>query len=241
MSSPQPSEPSLVPLPGHRLFTITPDDHRGQIWTVALIFGIFSVLTICLRGFISHGNRGRDDWSAAAASVGCVRLTYFLYLLTHVQLLGLGQLGSILAAATKGLGQNDDGGTVKTKVGSVSLAGPSFASAVGDTEPSLTLQLTMTSEAILLLGLALAKCSVLLVIRRIVSTRSLFCDALIGLSVLWGLASVLAITINCSPSQMIGVDGFCEHQVGRSFLEVLSIFDGPYSYSAGNSSLHSTR
>lgn len=83
----------------------------------------------------------------------------------------------------------------------------------------------MASEAILILGLALAKCSVLLLIRRIVSARSVFCDTLLGLSLLWGLASVLAITINCSPLHLIGVNGFCKHQASRLFSNILSFAD----------------
>ena len=66
MASPQ---PSLAPLTGHRLFIITPDDHRGQVWTVSLLFGIFSLLVLGLRGSIGHGNLGADDWTAAAATV----------------------------------------------------------------------------------------------------------------------------------------------------------------------------
>lgn len=123
MSSPQ---PSLIPLTGHRLFTVTPDDHRGQVWTVSLIFGIFSVLVLCLRGFVGQGNLGRDDCSAAAATVSCMCTEILsVCLLTHVKLLGLGQLGSILAATSYGLGQND-GGTFRAKAGGVSFAGPPF-------------------------------------------------------------------------------------------------------------------
>ena len=66
MASPQ---PSLAPLTGHRLFIITSDDHRGQVWTVSLLFGIFSLLVLGLRGSIGHGNLGADDWTAAAATV----------------------------------------------------------------------------------------------------------------------------------------------------------------------------
>lgn len=95
----------------------------------------------------------------------------------------------------------------------------------------------MASQAVLILGLALAKCSVLLLVRRIISTRSMVCDTLFGLSLLWGLASVLAITINCSPSHLIGVDGFCEHQASRPFSDALSLADDPCSYCAGNLSL----
>ena len=68
---------------GHRLFTITPDDHRGQVWTVSVIFGIFSVMVLGLRGFIGHGNLGPDDWSAAAATVSCTTLKKVWYTLTE--------------------------------------------------------------------------------------------------------------------------------------------------------------
>ncbi|KAL8734734.1 MAG: hypothetical protein Q9181_003098 [Wetmoreana brouardii] len=114
--------------------------------------------------------------------------------------LDVGQLGCVLAAASKGLGQID-GSTRAAKVGS----------------------LTMASEAILILGLALAKCSVLFLVRRIASTRSILCDTLLGLSLLWGLASILLVTIDCSPTHIIGVDGFCEHQLIR--WAMITVFD----------------
>lgn len=237
MSTPQ---PSLVPLAGHRLFTITADDHRGQIWVVSVIFGIFSVLVLCLRGFIGRGNLGHDDWSAAAATVSCVCLTLFCVIADRIQLLGLGQLVSLLAAASNGLGHNS-GGTLGARVGRVRSAGAPFSSGNGSAEASNPLQLTMASEAILILGLAFAKVSILLLIRRIVSAKSAFCDTLLGLSVLWGLASVLAITVNCSPSHMVGINGFCEHQVSHPHPNGLSFADDPCSYSAGNSSRYSTQ
>ncbi|KAI4169316.1 MAG: hypothetical protein LQ343_005814 [Gyalolechia ehrenbergii] len=81
----------------------------------------------------------------------------------------------------------------------------------------------MASEAILVLGLALAKCSVIFLVRRIASASSLVCDAFLGLSVLGGLASLLLITVRCSPSHIIGVDGFCEQQLLR--WEVITVVD----------------
>ena len=103
------------------------------------------------------------------------------------------------------------------------------------------LQLTMASEALVVLGLALAKCSVLFLVRRIGSTRSLLCEMLLGMSVLWGLASVMAITIDCSPSQIIGESGFCTYQASRSSAESLSVADEQCSFSAGNSLLYLIR
>ena len=55
------------------------------------------------------------------------------FLLTRIQLLGLRQLGFVLAAALKGLGQNDAGGTLGVKVGSVSSAGASAPSGIAIT------------------------------------------------------------------------------------------------------------
>ncbi|KAL9004691.1 MAG: hypothetical protein Q9188_002506, partial [Gyalolechia gomerana] len=115
MSSPQ---PIVNPPASHRFFTVTPDDHRGQIWTITIIFGIFAVLVLCMRGFIGRGNLGRDDWSAAAATVKPhVSDIVSMDLLTFIQMLDVVQLGCILAAASEGLGQMD-GGTHGAKVGS---------------------------------------------------------------------------------------------------------------------------
>ncbi|KAL9594209.1 MAG: hypothetical protein Q9179_005502 [Wetmoreana sp. 5 TL-2023] len=155
MSSPQPRLNSSA---GHRLFTVTPDDHRGQVWTVAVIFGIFALFVLCIRGFIRRGNLGQDDSSAAAATVK-------QHMPDIISVLDLVQLGCILAAASKGLGQID-GGPRMAKVGSVSFAWAFILSGIGRAESSYPLQLTMASEAILLLGLALAKCSVLFLLLR---------------------------------------------------------------------------
>lgn len=76
----------------------------------------------------------------------------------------------------------------------------------------------LASEAIVILCLALAKCSVLLLVRRIGPTTSKFCDPLLGISVLWGLASILTITISCSASHVVGVNGFCENQASYLYL-----------------------
>lgn len=131
MSSPQ---PRLGPQANHRLFTVTPDDHRGQIWTITVIFGIFALLVLCMRGFIGRSNLGRDDWSAAAATVRTTRTSFILiYLLTRIQVLDLGQLGCVLAAASEGLGQID-GDTPAAKVGSVSFAWAYILRGTGSTE-----------------------------------------------------------------------------------------------------------
>ena len=92
----------------------------------------------------------------------------------------------------------------------------------------------MASEAILVIGLALAKCSVFFLVRRIGPTTAKICDPLLVLSLLWGFASVLAITINCSPSHVIGVDGFCKNQVSLSQGDILSFANTTDSYFAGN-------
>lgn len=94
----------------------------------------------------------------------------------------------------------------------------------------------MASEAILVLGLALAKCSVIFLVRRIASASSLVCDAFLGLSVLGGLASLLLITVRCSPSHIIGVDGFCEQQVSHHMSDFQSLADDSSSSFAGKSS-----
>ena len=61
-----------------------------------------------------------------------------------------------------------------------------------------------------LLILALAKCSLLALILRIIGTNSgrsrLFCMGLIVLSAVWGIGSIVGILVNCRSETLLTLD-----------------------------------
>ncbi|KAM5469157.1 hypothetical protein MauCBS54593_004509 [Microsporum audouinii] len=78
----------------------------------------------------------------------------------------------------------------------------------------------LLSEVFFLLGLLLAKVSLILLIRRLFSpdmrTHILTCDATLVLSILWGVGSMLGALINCSPAGLMAfVNGTCSDIVLR--------------------------
>ncbi|EFE39030.1 hypothetical protein TRV_06304 [Trichophyton verrucosum HKI 0517] len=71
------------------------------------------------------------------------------------------------------------------------------------------------SEVFFLLGLLLAKVSLILLIRRLFSpdmrSHIMTCDAVLLLSILWGVGSMLGALINCSPTGMMAfIHGACK-------------------------------
>ncbi|KAK2877815.1 hypothetical protein FQN49_001172 [Arthroderma sp. PD_2] len=75
------------------------------------------------------------------------------------------------------------------------------------------------SEVFFLLGLLLAKVSVVLLIRRLFSpdmrTHILACNATLGVCILWGVGSLLGALINCTPVSMMGFTRGCSNMVVR--------------------------
>ncbi|GBF61581.1 hypothetical protein TMEN_4085 [Trichophyton mentagrophytes] len=83
-------------------------------------------------------------------------------------------------------------------------------------------------EVFFLLGLLLAKVSLILLIRRLFSPdmrpHIMTCDAVVLLSVLWGVGSMLGALINCSPTGMMAfIHGACKDIVLR--WQVIGILD----------------
>ncbi|OAP65571.1 hypothetical protein AYL99_01543 [Fonsecaea erecta] len=74
---------------GPRFATVTDDDYGGVVWTVSILCGIYSVLTMTLRGYIKLRTWGFDDWLAAAATV-----------------MSLAQYIAVWVATSKGLGRS---------------------------------------------------------------------------------------------------------------------------------------
>lgn len=78
------------------------------------------------------------------------------------------------------------------------------------------------SQILLLVSHALAKCSVILIIRRLFARcygifRTMS-NAMLGLCMLWGLASVIAIVAGCSSKHLLAgtPSSICPHDVSLS-------------------------
>lgn len=61
---------------GPRFATVTADDYGGVVWTVSILCGIYSLLTMALRGYIKWRTWGLDDWLAGAATVTIALLSF---------------------------------------------------------------------------------------------------------------------------------------------------------------------
>ncbi|KIY03305.1 uncharacterized protein Z520_01772 [Fonsecaea multimorphosa CBS 102226] len=74
---------------GPRFATVTDDDYGGVVWTVSILCGIYSILTMALRGYIKRRTWGPDDWLAGAAT-----------------LMSLAQYIAVWVSTSKGLGRS---------------------------------------------------------------------------------------------------------------------------------------
>ncbi|KAK3720826.1 hypothetical protein LTR37_003489 [Vermiconidia calcicola] len=164
----------------HSFAPITTYDHAGYLWTTALYCIIFSTLVFATRAYIKKNSWGRDDSVFAAAFVAQV-----------------GHVVAIFAALKHGLGRvpgspfHPPGERTTAKLIEYAAGGKAVFAAL----------------IFLVISLALAKISVVLFIRRLVTRNShmlikgsylLHC-----VCALWGLASLITISVDCSPSWYI--------------------------------------
>lgn len=63
------SNSESAPVEGPRPFTITPDDHRGVVMSLAVLFIIYAFMIIGLRLAARMRTMGVDDWLAILATV----------------------------------------------------------------------------------------------------------------------------------------------------------------------------
>jgi len=105
--------------------------------------------------------------------------------------IALGQCCSVFVALSRGLGQ--------------SYAG------LSSSEIERVGQAALSSQILFLLSLCLAKVSVILLLRRLSGEgMQTACGICLGICVLWGVASMLVVVINCTPLQVMGVNNnFC--------------------------------
>lgn len=63
------AEATAAPVEGPRPFTITHDDHRGVVVSVAILFILYACMIIGMRLAARVRTMGVDDWLAVAATV----------------------------------------------------------------------------------------------------------------------------------------------------------------------------
>lgn len=56
-------------LSGNRFAAVTPDDHSGIAWCIAILFGTYSCLSLGLRLYLKRKTFGLDDIFCASATV----------------------------------------------------------------------------------------------------------------------------------------------------------------------------
>ncbi|KAK3714682.1 hypothetical protein LTR37_007662 [Vermiconidia calcicola] len=164
----------------HSFAPITTYDHAGYLWTTALYCIIFSTLVFATRTYIKKNSWGRDDSVFAAAFAAQV-----------------GHVIAIFTALKHGLG----------RVPGAPFHPPGERTTAELIEYAAGGKAVFAALIFLVISLTLAKISVVLFIRRLVTRNShmlikgsylLHC-----VCALWGLASVIVISMNCSPSWYI--------------------------------------
>lgn len=165
---------------GNRFAPITSDNHSGSLWIASILCLIYGVLTLTLRGHIKFRIYGLDDWLIAVATVT-----------------QLAQSIALFIALKNGLGAT----STLSSVAQLTKAG----------------QATFASQILFILSLCLSKCSILLLMMRLFNLdmhhswrkssnrRFLWaaCLIVLGLIVLWGLASMIGLSVDCSSRTLI--------------------------------------
>ncbi|KAK4954574.1 hypothetical protein LTR10_008007 [Elasticomyces elasticus] len=157
------------------------DNHAGYIYIVVLYSLIFTILACSTRLWIKKNNLGNDDYVYGAASLAVIaHITCLFIALKH----GLGTVATQHAS------------TVPSTVQQYSLK----SYHVGG-------KATFASAIFLIVALALAKCSVVLFMQRLLArdlkALNIACWVVIGVSLLWGVGSIIGISVGCQTSSYI--------------------------------------
>ncbi|KAF1812168.1 hypothetical protein P152DRAFT_487593 [Eremomyces bilateralis CBS 781.70] len=169
-----------------RFSPITEFDKAGIVWILALLGGVYTLLTLFVRWFIKRDTFGSDDWTF----VGTTLFAVGAFLPTYI-------------ALSRGLAKSESILSERTLI-TIGRIGRPY----------------LTSQIFFILTIALAKCSVILLIRRLFSldmeSHRRWCHIMLVVVSVWGLASVLALSIDCGPRQVLGIGGsFCSNQYLR--------------------------
>ncbi|KIX01115.1 uncharacterized protein Z518_10181 [Rhinocladiella mackenziei CBS 650.93] len=184
----------------NRFSPITPDDHAGSVWIAALLCLVYSVITLALRGHLRWKMYGVDDYLAFAA--------------TTIQ---VGEVVAVIIGLDHGLGKTQD--------------------LLRESELEMASKAAFAGQILFILSAAAAKASTLCLMMRLFNlsgpkaqshTRSQIlywtCLAILAAMALWGILSVVALSLNCSVAYFIRVDDAqCSHQFLR--WQLITAFD----------------
>ncbi|KIW14959.1 hypothetical protein PV08_07746 [Exophiala spinifera] len=183
-----------------RFSPITPDDHAGSVWISASLCLIYSVVTFGLRAHIRRKTHGTDDYLAFVATV-----------------LQLGEVAAVMVGLHHGLGKTQE--------------------LLRQSELTQASRAAFASEILFLLALSAAKASTLYLMMRLFNlsgskatfegrSRIFYWFALAFLTAagLWGILSVVAISVDCSTADFIRGNA---SQCSRQFLrwQLITAFD----------------
>ncbi|KAK5454240.1 hypothetical protein LTS15_006240 [Exophiala xenobiotica] len=185
---------------GNRFSPITPDDHAGSVWISASLCLVYSVITLGLRGHLRRKIYGVDDYLAFAATV-----------------IQVGQVAAIMVGLNHGLGKTQD--------------------LLRQSELEKASRAAFAGEIMFIIALAAAKGSTLYLMLRLFNlsgpkatsqgrTRTFHWAGLAVLAAMaiWGLLSVIAVSVDCPVSTFIeGNSSQCSHQFLR--WQLITAFD----------------
>ncbi|KAF2257664.1 hypothetical protein CC78DRAFT_527498 [Lojkania enalia] len=170
----------------HRFALITVDDQSGYLWIASILCLIYTLLILVTRLHIKWNLYGADDVAATVATI-----------------LQLGEVVPLFLAMKNGLGKSEH------------LLDAEQLSNVG--------RATFAAQIFLILALATAKGSVAALMLRLFTrdmkvTRMswILCNAVLALTVAWGIGAIIALSVACSPSSFVrDVGEKCGDQVLR--------------------------
>lgn len=208
--SPQPQH-DIADLVRPALSPISPDDHAGQVWILAILAIIYTGTSLVVRGSIKWNLFWFDDYLLATATVSlasplllprCSRETLAVPRCLTSQAIHFAQAGAVFYGLNHGLAKFNS----ITTASQWATSGRAF----------------LTSEVLAVVALCLAKCSVWALLLRIFIADGAFndwrvktCLGFVVLGAAWGIVAIVSIVVSCDAGAMLSPDsmGQCAGQV----------------------------
>ncbi|KAF2180848.1 hypothetical protein K469DRAFT_444611, partial [Zopfia rhizophila CBS 207.26] len=179
----------------HRFALVTESNNSGYLWVASILGLIYSSLVLIVRLHIKWNLYGPDDITATMATI-----------------LQLGEVVPLFVAMKRGLGRPEH----LLEASQIADAGKA----------------TFVAQIFLVLALTMAKCSVAALMLRLftrdmkVTYKSwILCNGTVALAIAWGIGSIVATTMACSPSGFIrgSTEGRCINPLTR--WRIIAAFD----------------
>ncbi|KAK5276132.1 hypothetical protein LTR40_012019, partial [Exophiala xenobiotica] len=147
------SDPSMpAPVYGPRPYPISENDHRGIVMTIGVLYIIYAFMILGMRLASKYNHMGMDDWLSIAATG-----------------IAVPQFGAVIAATTNG--------SFGSSYSLLSLSDTDTVARVGHLVYFITIFVVMENQCIragdilFLLAIFVAKCSVIMLTRRLFAAQ----------------------------------------------------------------------